>query len=160
MMMPDVRIGEENMNEEDRMEKEMEDDYRTEDDYRIEGEQRKGLFETLIEMLESSDMVPDGVDGHAVAESARRMRDEPMLMRAISLGKIWTYVTQMTDMADRLRLEIVDPDLRIRKRELDDDLVRTLNRYMRLMMEQNNRLAERHVFETEDWFREGMEGRR
>lgn len=133
---------------------------RMEDDYRIEGEQRKGLFETLIEVLESSDMVPDGVDGHAVAESARRMRDEPMLMGAISLGKIWTYVTQMSDMADRLRLEIVDPDLRVRKRELDDDLVRTLNRYMRLMMEQNNRLAERHVFETEDWFKKGMEGRR
>lgn len=139
--------------DEDRMER------GTEDDYRIEGEQ-KGLFETLLEVLESSDMVPDGMDGRAMAESARRMRDEPMLMRAISLGKIWTYVTLMTEMADRLRLEIVDPDLRVRKRELDDDLVRTLNRYMNLMMEQNNRLAERHAFEAEDWFKEGMEGRR
>ena len=130
------------------------------EDYRIEGEQRKGLFESLLEILESSDMVPDGVDGHAMAESARRMREEPILMRAMSLGKVWVYVTQMTDMADRLRLELMDPDLMTRKRELDDDLVRTLTRYMRLMWEQNNRLAERHMFETEDWFREGMEGRR
>ena len=130
------------------------------EDYRIEGEQRKGLFESLLEILESSDMVPDGVDGHAMAESARRMREEPILMRAMSLGKVWVYVTQMTDMADRLRLELMDPDLMTRKRELDDDLVRTLTRYMRLMWEQNNRLAERHMFETEDWFKEGMEGRR
>ena len=130
------------------------------EDYRIEGEQRKGLFESLLEILESSDMVPDGVDGHAMAESARRMREEPILMRAMSLGKVWVYVTQMTDMADRLRLELMDPDLMTRKRELDDDLVRTLTIYMRLMWEQNNRLAERHMFETEDWFKEGMEGRR
>ena len=133
---------------------------RTEDDYRIEGEQGKGLFETLLGFLEDSDMVPDGVDGHAMAESARRMRDEPILMRAMSLGKVWVYVTQMTDMADRLRLELVDPDLRVRKKELDEDLVRVLARYMRLMWEQNGRLAERHAFETEDWFREKMEGRR
>ena len=133
---------------------------RTEDDYRIEGEQGKGLFETLLELLESSDMVPEGVDGRAMAESARRMRDEPILMRAMSLGKVWVYVTQMTDMADRLRLELVDPELRTRKRELDEDLVRVLARYMRLMWEQNDRLTERHAFETEDWFRKGMEGRR
>lgn len=130
------------------------------EDYRIEGEQRKGLFESLLEILESSDMVPDGVDGHAMAESARRMREEPILMRAMSLGKVWVYVTQMTDMADMLRLELMDPDLMTRKKELDDDLVRTLTRYMKLMWEQNNRLAERHLFETEDWFKEGMEGRR
>ena len=133
---------------------------RTEDDYRIEGEQGKGLFETLLGFLENSDMVPDGVDGHAMAESARRMRDEPILMRAMSLGKVWVYVTQMTDMADRLRLEMVDPDLRVRKKELDEDLVRVLARYMRLMWEQNGRLAERHAFETEDWFKEKMEDRR
>ena len=96
----------------------------------------------------------------STVESARRMREEPILMRAMSLGKVWVYVTQMTDMADRLRLELMDPDLMTRKRELDDDLVRTLTRYMRLMWEQNNRLAERHMFETEDWFKEGMEGRR
>lgn len=135
-------------------------DDRMKGNFKIEEEHGKGLFETLVEMLESSDMVPDGVDGHALAESARRMRDEPMLMRAMSLGKVWVYVTQMTDMADRLRLEIVDPDLRVRKKELDDDLMRTLTRYMKLMWEQNNRLAERHAFEAEDWFKERMEGRR
>lgn len=140
--------------------KEMDEKERTEDDYRIEGEQGKGLFETLLELLESSDMVPEGVDGRAMAESARRMRDEPILMGALSLGKVWTYVTQMADMADRLRLEVMDPDLRIRKKELDEDLMRVLGRYMRLMWEQNGRLTERHAFETEDWFRKGMEGRR
>ena len=151
-MISDEKMG---CGEEEMVERKMEDDYR------IEGEQNgKGLFESLLEILETSDMVPDGVDGHAMAESARRMREEPILMRAMSLGKIWTYVTQMTDMADKLRLEIVDPELRTRKKELDDDLVRTLTRYMKLMWEQNNRLAERHVFETEDWFRQGMEGRR
>lgn len=135
-------------------------DDRMKGNFKIEEEHGKGLFETLLELLEGSGMVPDGVDGHAMAESARRMRDEPMLMRAMSLGKIWVYVTQMTDMADRLRLELMDPDLMTRKKELDDDLVRTLTRYMKLMWEQNNRLAERHLFETEDWFKEGMEDRR
>lgn len=135
-------------------------DDRMKGNFKIEEEHGKGLFETLVEMLESSDMVPDGVDGHAMAESARRMRNEPILMRAMSLGKVWVYVTQMTDMADRLRLELVDPELRTRKRELDEDLVRVLARYMRLMWEQNGRLTERHAFETEDWFKEKMEGRR
>lgn len=151
-MIPDEMMKD--RDEEDRMEKRMADDYR------IEGEQGKGLFEALLEILESSDMIPDGVDGHAMAESARRMREEPILMRAMSLGKVWVYVTQMTDMAEKLRLELVDPDLMTRKKELDDDLMRTLTRYMKLMWEQNNRLAERHVFETEDWFKKGMEGRR
>lgn len=135
-------------------------DDRMKGNFKIEEEHGKGLFETLVEMLESSDMVPDGVDGHAMAESARRMRGEPILMRAMSLGKVWVYVTQMTDMADRLRLELVDPELRTRKRELDEDLMRVLARYMRLMWEQNDRLTERHAFETEDWFKKGMEGRR
>ena len=135
-------------------------DDRMKGNFKIEEEHGKGLFETLVEMLESSDMVPDGVDGHAMAESARRMRNEPILMRAMSLGKVWVYVTQMTDMADRLRLELVDPELRTRKRELDEDLMRVLARYMRLMWEQNDRLTERHAFETEEWFREKMEDRR
>ena len=135
-------------------------DDRMKGNFKIEEEHGKGLFEALVEMLESSDMVPDGVDGHAMAESARRMRNEPILMRAMSLGKVWVYVTQMTDMADRLRLELVDPELRTRKRELDEDLMRVLARYMRLMWEQNDRLTERHAFETEDWFKERMEDRR
>ena len=135
-------------------------DDRMKGNFKIEEEHGKGLFETLLELLEGSGMVPDGVDGHAMAESARRMREEPILMRAMSLGKVWVYVTQMTDMADRLRLELMDPDLMTRKKELDDDLMRTLTRYMKLMWEQNNRLAERHLFETEDWFKKGMEDRR
>ena len=127
------------------------------EDYTIK--EPRSMFDTLLEAVAEACERSTGRPKDDFERTARLMREEPMLMRAVGYGRTMMALETIGTAARMASLERMDPDLQRRKEELDGDLGRLVERYKALLWDQQIRLAERFAFETEDWFKEGAEGR-
>lgn len=127
------------------------------EDYTIK--EPKGVFETLLEAVAEACERTTGRPRGEFERTARLMREEPLLMKAVGCGRVMVALETIGTAARAAALERMDPELQRRKEELDGDLGRLVERYKTLVWEQQTRLAERFAFEAEDWFKKGMEGR-
>lgn len=133
------------------------DEMKGTEDYTIK--EPKSMFDTLLEAVAEACERTTGRPKGDFERTAHLMREEPMLMRAVGYGRTMMALETIGTAARMASLERMDPDLQRRKEELDGDLRRLVERYKTLLWDQQIRLAERFAFETEDWFKEGTEGR-